>query len=117
MFIKNKFNHGKLDKASKKLIEHTNKINISDSEESCEEYTEKELYYIDKYKPMTLYRMEDQEIYDIIVKHNFNDVKIESEIHEFVKLINVKGDDYGWNIVDKGKSNFLNIFYFVFFIR
>jgi hypothetical protein len=48
--------------------------------------------------------MEDEELYEIINRHKFNDEKIQSEIKDFVKLINIKGDDYGWNIIDEGKS-------------
>jgi len=88
------------------LVEKINNdFDLSNSEESFEEYTVRELEFIDKYKPMALYRMEDQELYEIITKHNFNDEKIEKEISEFVKLINFKGDDYGWTVIDEGKSN------------
>ena len=82
------------------------KLNISQSEESFEEYTQKELNYIDKYKSMSMNRMSDEEVYDIIVKFDFNDEKIEYEIKEMKFLINQKGDDYGWNVIDKGNSNF-----------
>ena len=85
---------------------NNSKLNKSQSEESFEEYTEKELKYIDKYKPMSMNRMSDEEVYDIIVKYDFNDEKIEGEMKEFKKLINHKGDDYTWNIIDKGNSKF-----------
>lgn len=105
MNTKSKVYDKNFDKAVDKLAEKTNKnLNLSNSEESYEEYTEKELYFIDKYRPLSLYRMEDEEIYDIVLKHNFNEEKIENEIKEFVRLINIKGDDYGWNIIDEGKS-------------
>lgn len=106
MTTRNKnFETNKYEKAIDKLVEKTNKdLNLSNSDESYEEYTQRELEYIDKYKPIALYRMEDQELYEIITKHKFNDEKIENEIKEFVKLINIKGDDYGWTVIDEGKS-------------
>lgn len=81
-------------------------LNLSNSEESYEEYTPKELSYIDKYKAMALNRLTDDEVYDIVCKYNFNDEKIEREIKEFTKLILNKGDDYSWTIIDTGKSKF-----------
>ena len=102
MTMKN--NYGKNNKSDNLLGNKFEKLNISNSEESVEEYTERELNYIDKYKLMALNRMTDEEIYEIIIQHNFNDEKIEREINEFKKLISFKGDDYGWNIIDKGNS-------------
>jgi len=87
-------------------------LNLSNSEESYEEYTPKEIEYIDKYKAMALNRMTDEEIYDIIMKYNFNDEKIEREIKDYTKLILNKGDDYSWSIIDEGKSNDYFIFFF-----
>jgi len=108
MSTKNRnFENQNNDRAVDKLADKTKDLNLSNSEESYEEYTPKELEYIDRYKPLTLYRMEDEEIYDIILKHNFNDERIHNEINEYVKLINYKGDDYGWNIIDEGKSKFI----------
>ena len=66
---------------------------------------------------MSMNRMSDEEIYEIVIKHNFNDERIEREIKDFTKIIKHKGDDYGWNIVDKGNSkSFLKftIFYLIF---
>lgn len=92
-------------KSDIKLSEDYQKgVNVSNSEESYEEYTKKELEYIDKYKPMTLNRMSDEEIYELIVKYNFNDEKIERELNEYKKLILNKGDEYSWSIVNEGKS-------------
>lgn len=81
-------------------------LNLSNSEESYEEYSPKELEYIDKYKAMALNRLTDDEVYEIICKYNFNDEKIQNEIKEFTKLILNKGDDYSWTIIDAGKSIF-----------
>lgn len=94
-----------IKKSDIKLSEDYQKdVNISNSEESYEEYTKKEIEYIDKYKPMTLNRMSDEEIYELIVKYNFNDEKIERELNEYKKLILNKGDEYSWSIVNEGKS-------------
>jgi hypothetical protein len=100
-----KANNGKNNNSDIRLENKFEKLNISQSEESFEEYTERELNLIDKFKPMTMNRMTDEEIYDIIIKYDFNEEKIEREITEFKKLISFKGDDYGWNIIDKGNSN------------
>jgi len=81
-------------------------LNLSNTEESYEEYTPEELKYIDKYKSMALNRLTDDEVYDLISKFNFNDEKIEREIKEFARLILIKGDDYSWSIIDSGKSIF-----------
>jgi len=86
-------------------------LNLSNSEESYEEYTPKEIQYIDKYKALALNRMTDDEVYDIIVKFDFNDEKIEREIKEYTKLILNKGDAYSWSIIDTGKSSFISIFF------
>lgn len=84
-----------------------NSLNLSNSEESYEEYTPKELAYIDKYKAMALNRLTDDEVYDIICKYNFNNEKIGNEINEFTKLVLNKGDDYSWTIIDAGKSIYI----------
>ena len=114
MTMKN--NYGRNNNPDILLGNKFEKLNISQSEESFEEYTEKELSYIDKYKSMSMNRMTDEEIYEIILKYDFNDEKIEREIKEFTKLIHYKGDDYGWNVIDKGNSK-LNSFikFFLFF--
>lgn len=73
-------------------------------EESFEEYTPKELAYLDKYKAISGDAMDDEEIYDIITKHNFDDVKIRSDVDSYLKLVQKKGDDFGWNKIEGGKS-------------
>jgi hypothetical protein len=115
MTSKNKNFENKYEKAVDRITQKAEDLNLSNSEESYEEYTAKEIEYIDRYKPQTLYRMEDHEIYDIIIRNSFNDEKIESEIKEFSKLIKMKGDDYGWKIIDEGKSIFIFIFYILTF--
>ncbi len=103
--MNNKRNQEMSKKADIKLSNQLEKsLNLSNSEESYEEYSPKELQYIDKYKAMALNRLTDDEVYDIICKYNFNDEKIESEIKEFTKLVLNKGNDYSWTIIDAGKS-------------
>ena len=103
--MNNKRNQEMSKKADIKLSNQLEKsLNLSNSEESYEEYSPKELQYIDKYKAMALNRLTDDEVYDIICKYNFNDEKIEREIKEFTKLVLNKGNDYSWTIIDAGKS-------------
>ena len=101
---------------NRKKQQEKNVITNDKLNESIEEYTKKEIQYIDKYQLMSKNRMSDEEIYEIIIKHNFNDEKIEKEIKEFTKIITHKGDDYGWNIVDKGNSKPLIFSIFLCFI-
>ena len=91
-------------------VEDKQKQSEKSLDESVEEYTEKELEYLDKYKSLSEFMMEDEEIYDIIVRHNFNDRKIKEEIDEILKLMKKKGDEYGWTKIEKGKSNYKFIF-------
>jgi len=91
-----------IDNISKQI----NKVSISDKklDDSYEEYTSKEIEYLDKYKEYTKHKMDDEELYDIIIKYDFNDFKIKNELSEMMKLINKKGDEYGWQMIEKGKS-------------
>lgn len=105
----NKKTQEKDRKVDIKLSEDLQKsLNLSNSEESIEEYTPKELEYIDKYKAMALNRMTDEEIYDLLIKYNYDQEKIERDIKEYTKLILNKGDDYSWAVIDDKKSNFFN---------
>lgn len=78
-------------------------------DESVEEYTEKELKYLDRYKEITGDAMDDDELYDIIIKYNFDDNKIRKEVEEHMKLVKKKGEEYGWTKIEKGKSKILTI--------
>ncbi len=44
------------------------------------------------------------ELYYVIIDCNFNDGKIREKIKEKLKLQKIRGDDFGWNVVDKGKK-------------
>lgn len=43
-------------------------------------------------------------MYDIIIDCDFNDSKIVNRIKERIKLIKVRGIEFGWNVVDKSKK-------------
>ena len=77
---------------------------VTNLDESVEEYTQRELEYLDRYKELTGDAMDDEEIYDIIIRYNFDDVKIEREINELIKLVKKKGEEYGWTKIENGKS-------------
>jgi cytidylate kinase len=79
--------------------------NSKKHDESYEEYTEKELEYLDRYKNFTKNNLDDEELYDIILKHNFDDKKITKELEDYMKLVYKKGEEFGWQRVVKGKSN------------
>jgi hypothetical protein len=89
-----------------RLAEKTDKVlsKVAQEDDSVEEYTERELEYIDRYKEITGNEMEDEEIYDIILKYNFDDSRIKREIEEQMKLIWKKGEEYGWTKIENGKS-------------
>jgi predicted RecB family nuclease len=86
------------------ISKEMNKVSLKD--ESFEEYTDKEIEYLDKYKEFTNYRFEDDELYNIITKYNFDDERIKRELTDMLKLITKKGDEYGWQVVEKGKSKY-----------
>ncbi len=87
---------------------HNKENSLSDS---FSIYTDKEVVYLDKYLPIVgnafdvIFKLtQENELYDIIVKSDFNDDKIKEIINERLKLINVKGHDYAWNVVKKVKK-------------
>ena len=70
-------------------------------EDDVSEYTDKEVEYIDRYLPMAKNALDESELYDLIIEYKFNDARIEEEINHRLKLIEAKGDDYGWTEVKK----------------
>ncbi len=96
------------DKANKptadKLSDKFDKATKLD--DSVEEYTEKEIEYLDRYKAMTGDLMDDDEIYEIITNYNFDDTRIKREIKELMNIIQKKGVEYSWNKIENGKSMF-----------
>ena len=99
----------KQDKTNQKVDKITERIDTTlkvtpKHEDSFEEYTPKELEYLDRYKLLTGDLMEDEDIYDIILKYNFDDKRIKDEINEALKLLKNKGEEYGWTKIEHGKS-------------
>jgi hypothetical protein len=91
------------NKQVENISKQANKLSLKD--ESFEEYTQQEIQYLDRYKEYSNNHFDDEELYDIITKYNFDDERIERELSDMLKLINKKGDEYGWKVVEKGKSN------------
>jgi len=79
---------------------------VTKLDESVEEYTEKELEYLDKYKEITGEAMDDEELYEIITKFNFDDARIKKEVMEIMKIIQKRGQEYSWTKIENGKSIF-----------
>jgi hypothetical protein len=89
------------------LAKQTGKMSLNPQkklEESFEEYTDREIQYLDKYKDYTRGQLEDEELYEIITKHDFDDEKIKRDLNDYLKLVTKKGEEYGWHEVVKGKS-------------
>lgn len=96
-----------LAKATKKLDLNSDKQTL---DESVEEYTPKELEYLDKYQEYSKGLFEDEDLYDIILRSNFDEVKIKRELDDMLKMMK-KGEEYSWKKVEKGKSKkkFINL--------
>lgn len=72
--------------------------NLKDSD--VEYYTAEELAALDKYQEFSEGYFDDEELYDIIIKHKYNDAKIKDEIKS---LIRETGEDYKWHEAGKSK--------------
>ena len=68
------------------------------------EYTERELEYLDRYKELSGDALDDDELYDLIIKYNFDDERIRNEVKQILQYIAKKGEEYGWTKIEKGKS-------------
>lgn len=77
---------------------------------SVSEYNQKELEYLDKFLPevenaidvIAYLNFQEPELYDIIIDCNFDDRKIREHIKEKIRYIKLRGEDFGWNVIDKG---------------
>jgi hypothetical protein len=49
----------------------------------------------------------DEEVYELITKFNFDDERINEAVQNHVALLKKKGDDFTWNVITNGKSNFI----------
>ncbi len=67
-------------------------------------YTPKEVEYLDKYGALSENLLDDEQIYELIIKHNFNDGKIAKEVDLAVKEIKSRGEEYMWGNVENGKK-------------
>lgn len=83
---------------------YTNDWDRYSSDSDNETSKGKQQNYLRKYSRMAKKAFDKNELLNIILKYNYNDSKIEEEIKERLKLIEAKGDDYGWNEVKKGKK-------------
>jgi hypothetical protein len=75
------------------------------TDESFEYYTQKEMDMIDNCKRICGDMLDDEEIYDLMVKLDMNETRIKNEISETVNKLKKKGDDYNWTEVNKKKEN------------
>lgn len=74
----------------------------SQKEEEVEEYTPKEIEALDYYQEFTHKLFEDDDLYEVIIKYNYNDTLIKNELQEMMKFRS-KGDEYSWQTVGKSK--------------
>lgn len=77
---------------------------VSDDDDSIEEYTPKELEALDYYHEYTEKKFTDDDLYEVITKHNFNDKLIKAELDDMMRDIK-KGEEYNWRLI--GKSNLI----------
>ena len=52
-----------------------------------------------------IFLKKDDEIYELIIKYNFDDKRIRDSILDNLENIKKRGEDYNWTLVEKGKSN------------
>ena len=76
----------------------------SDSEDSVEVYTEEEIKLLDKYLKYTNNQFEDQELYDIFLRFNFDEDKIQEELDLLMKDMK-KGREYQWHDPNEKKKD------------
>lgn len=77
-----------------------NKVN----EENVEEYTPEEIKLLDSFGVLSEGLLDDDELYEIIWKNNFNKERITNEIKELVSKMKRKGEDYLWAEISHGKK-------------
>ena len=65
--------------------------------------SKKDSSLIYKYSKYAKNALDENEIYNIIINNNYIEEKIINEIKQKAKIIEEKGDDYGWKEVKKGK--------------
>ena len=90
--------------SSESETEDVKKVGRLDISDDLSVYNERECEYLDRYLPLVKNAFDETELYEIIVDCKFNDEKIKEIIHERVKILNAKGDVYGWKVVGKTKQ-------------
>ena len=65
-------------------------------------YTKEEITLLDKYHDFSGHKFDDDEIYEVIIKFNYDDELIKNEIKEMLKDLE-RGEEYNWTEI--GKSN------------
>jgi len=79
-------------------------------EEEFDYYTPEEIILLDKFHEFTQHKLDDDEIYEVMVKFNFDEELIKNELLEILKVFS-KGDEFNWTEI--GKSEYI---YFLFYI-
>ena len=89
-----------------KLQTTQNQTSLSSAklDDSLDIYNEKEIEYLDKYKELSENTIDDDELYNIIIKYNFDDFMIKKEVLEHRNLVKKRGEEYGWTKIERGKS-------------
>jgi len=62
------------------------------------------LQYIDKYKNLSGNTLEDEEVFDLITKYNYDDDRIKEEVLRQKDIIKKRGEEYEWKAVGKTKT-------------
>ena len=65
-------------------------------------YTIEEIKLLDKYHDFCGHKFDDDKIYEVIIKFNYDDELIKNEIKEMLKDLE-RGEEYNWTEI--GKSN------------
>ena len=75
-------------------------ISNNSKDSDIEYFTPEEIEYLDKYQEFSEGYLDDNELYEIIIKHKYNDAKIKEELKS---MIREKGEDYKWHEAGKSK--------------
>ena len=70
-----------------------------EEEKEKEEYSEQDKYLINKFLPMAKNSLDESELFALIKSKKSNQKEIENEIKKKLKLIEEKGEEYGWTEV------------------
>lgn len=79
-------------------------------EEEFDYYTPEEIILLDKLHEFSGNKFDDDEIYEVAVKLNFDEELIKNELNEMLKVLS-RGDEFNWTEI--GKSEYI-YFYFIF---